>query len=100
MDTFFERFDAERAKAEATEAGQAFLQNGFEVWHSGGGMTCWRKVVGANECLASDDDSAIDTGGPWGVGLYALADGDIISEDEQPDWQAAISAIKFLQTVI
>ncbi len=92
---FFEWFDAKKAKAESTDYGQAFLKLGFEFWHSGGGLTAWRKAHGATEFLASNDDSGVpdDPDSGWIVGQYVTESGEVIFEDDCGTWLDVVQIV-------
>lgn len=72
----------------------AFYAAGFEIAHTGGGCTAWRKTVGARAVLVTDEDgcSRSRSGAFWLVGIYYNEDWDEERSFSVNDTIAAIDA--------
>lgn len=107
MSRFFEWFDGLVAEAEGTEDGKMFKAAGFELEHTGGGCTAWRRgAVDGYFILVTDstgtdhrlgDSYAIDAARPdrWLIGLH-LHDGDHLESAEATTVADAIAAAERL----
>lgn len=85
--TYWDRFDALVAAAEASPNGRALLAAGFEAWYAGGGCHAWRKVGPGYHVLLTWGDSEFGTGadpsdGDWNVGVY---------DDTGDDWSDTVA---------
>lgn len=106
----FAWFDGLVAEAEATEDGKLFKEAGFELEHTGGGCTAWRRAaVDGYVILVTDSTGtdhrqgsgyAIDAGRPdrWLIGLH-LHDGDHLESDEATTVAEAIAAAQRLDAM-
>lgn len=109
MSRFFEWFEGLVAEAEATEDGKLFKAVGFELAHTGGGCTAWRRAavegyfVLVTDSTGTDhrlgDAYAIDAARPdrWLVGLH-LHDGDHLDSADAATVDEAIAAAERLET--
>lgn len=110
MSRFFEWFDGLIADAEGTEDGKLFKAAGFELEHTGGGCSAWRRgAVDGYFILITDssgsdhrlgDGYATDPARPdrWLIGLH-LQDGDHLESIEATTVTDAIAAAQRLDTL-
>lgn len=71
MGDFWQWYDAAKARAEATEAGKAFLAAGFRFCTTGGGCTAWRlDLPDGREILATDrSGTSVEPDDGWLLGV-------------------------------
>lgn len=109
-ETFFEWYGNVTEKAKATDIGKKMAENGFEVWHTGGGCLAWGKnLAGGYTTMICDDGQGLlgedsDTEkARWLGGVYD-DDGEFVNVekdtlDEVIAWcaEAAIDPKKFME---